>query len=132
MAVQVVLKVYIEMAQLHLAIIREEMLETNGECPAGFEIGDWSDDSGECCCDPSNQPIEEPEDVRSQLRFHLEDMVMVKNQSRSSLEAMVMVRSQLRLSLEAMVMVKSQLRFHSGTEKSQLRSADTAEGKNQS
>merc|ERR1719285_486944 len=50
------------MAQLHLAIIREEMLETNGECPAGFEIGDWSDDSGECCCDPSNQPIEEPED----------------------------------------------------------------------
>jgi len=70
--------------------------------------------------------------VRSQLRFRLEDMVMVKNQSRSSLEAMVMVRSQLRLSLEAMVMVKSQLRFHSGTEKSQLRSADTAEGKNQS
>merc|ERR1711971_1474436 len=58
MAVQVVLKVYIEMCQLHLAIIREEMLETTGECPAGFEIGDWSDDSGECCCDPSNQPIE--------------------------------------------------------------------------
>merc|ERR1711971_914077 len=58
MAVQVVLKVYIEMCQLHLAIIREEMLETTGECPAGFEIGDWSDDSGKCCCDPSNQPIE--------------------------------------------------------------------------
>merc|ERR1719234_2905411 len=31
MAVQVVLKVYIEMCQLHLAIIREEMLETTGE-----------------------------------------------------------------------------------------------------
>merc|ERR1719295_2167146 len=60
MAVQVVLKVYIEMCQLHLAIIREEMLETTGECPAGFEIGDWSDDSGECCCDPNNQPEPEP------------------------------------------------------------------------
>merc|ERR1719237_1595777 len=56
MAVQVVVKVYIEMVQLHLAVIREEMLETTGECPAGFELGDWSDDSGECCCDPSNQP----------------------------------------------------------------------------
>merc|ERR1719300_1405003 len=60
MAVQVVLKVYIEMCQLHLALIREEMLETTGECPAGFEIGDWSDDSGECCCDPNNQPEPEP------------------------------------------------------------------------
>merc|ERR1719490_649134 len=56
MAVQVVVKVYIEMVQLHLAVIREEMLETTGECPAGFELGDWSDDSGEGCCDPSNQP----------------------------------------------------------------------------
>merc|ERR1719331_2466543 len=61
MAVQVVLKVYIEMAQLHLAVIHEEMLETTGECPAGFELGDWSDDSGECCCDPSNQPEPEPQ-----------------------------------------------------------------------
>merc|ERR550532_3079311 len=60
MAVQVVVKVYIEMVQLHLAVIREEMLETTGECPAGFELGDWSDDSGECCCDPSNQPEPEP------------------------------------------------------------------------
>merc|ERR1719450_671191 len=60
MAVQVVLRVFFEMAQLHLAVIREEMLETTGECPAGFEIGDWSDDSGECCRDPSNQP--EPEE----------------------------------------------------------------------
>merc|ERR550517_1497384 len=71
MAVQVVLKVYIELAQLHLAIIREEMLETNGECPAGFEIGDWSDDSGECCCDPSNQPIEEPEDGEEPIEIPL-------------------------------------------------------------
>merc|ERR1712130_242669 len=61
-AVQVVLKVYFEMAQLHLAVIREEMLETTGECPAGFELGDWSDDSGECCCDPSSQPIIDPQD----------------------------------------------------------------------
>merc|ERR1719234_1265321 len=69
MAVQVVLKVYIEMAQLHLAIIREEMLETTGECPAGFEIGDWSDDSGECCCDPSNQPIEEDGEEPIEITF---------------------------------------------------------------
>merc|ERR1711971_392834 len=69
MAVQVVLKVYIEMCQLHLAIIREEMLETTGECPAGFEIGDWSDDSGECCCDPSNQPIEEDGEEPIEITF---------------------------------------------------------------
>ena len=28
----------------------------NGECPANYAVGDWSDDSGECCCDPYNQP----------------------------------------------------------------------------
>merc|ERR1719490_402209 len=80
MAVQVVVKVYIEMVQLHLAVIREEMLETTGECPAGFELGDWSDDSGECCCDPSNQNHLRQKMVRSQLRLRLE--AMVKNQSK--------------------------------------------------
>merc|ERR1712227_1006183 len=27
-----------------------------GECPSGFSVGDWSDGSGECCCDPGYQP----------------------------------------------------------------------------
>jgi len=26
------------------------------ECPAKYAVGDWSDGSGECCCDPYNQP----------------------------------------------------------------------------
>merc|ERR1719336_3015203 len=69
MAVQVVLKVYMEMAQLHMAIIHEEMLDMTGECPVGYQLGDWSDDSGECCCDPSYQPPEDTEE----LTFEPED-----------------------------------------------------------
>merc|ERR1712223_672553 len=66
MAVQVVLKVYMEMAQLHMAIIHEEMLDMTGECPVGYQLGDWSDDSGECCCDPSYQPPEDTEQLTSE------------------------------------------------------------------
>merc|ERR1712013_840229 len=66
MAVQVVLKVYMEMAQLHMAIIHEEMLDMTGECPVGYQLGDWSDDSGECCCDPSYQPPEDTEELTSE------------------------------------------------------------------
>ena len=33
-------------------------LNISGECPASYSIGDWSDGSGECCCDPYNQPDE--------------------------------------------------------------------------
>ena len=36
-------------------ILWQEFLE-GGECPSGFDIGDWSDGSGECCCDPDHQP----------------------------------------------------------------------------
>jgi len=59
--IRVVIGVYIEMCQLNLAIVYEEILELDGDCPAGFEIGDWSDGGGECCCDPSYQPEEEGE-----------------------------------------------------------------------
>merc|ERR1712243_208163 len=59
--IRVAIGVSIEMCQLDLAIAYEEILECDGECPAGYEIGDWSDGGGECCCDPSNQPEEEEE-----------------------------------------------------------------------
>ena len=72
MAVRVVLKVYIEMAELHRALIHEEMLEMDGECPAGYELGDWSDGTGECCCDPSAQPqMTEPEDGEEPIEIPL-------------------------------------------------------------
>ena len=56
LAAQVVLHVYIEMCHLMLAVTNVEIKELTGSCPAGFEEGEWSDESGECCCDPSNQP----------------------------------------------------------------------------
>ena len=31
-------------------------MNLNGECPVSYALGDWSDGSGECCCDPYNQP----------------------------------------------------------------------------
>merc|ERR1712240_479100 len=49
-----------------MAIIHEEMLDMTGECPVGYQLGDWSDDSGECCCDPSYQPPEDTEELTSE------------------------------------------------------------------
>merc|ERR1712223_2091507 len=48
------------------AIIHEEMLDMTGECPVGYQLGDWSDDSGESCCDPSYQPPEDTEQLTSE------------------------------------------------------------------
>merc|ERR1719204_2057047 len=47
---QAVLKTYVDMLNLDLAILQGQMLELEGTCPPGFEPGDWSNGSGECCC----------------------------------------------------------------------------------
>ena len=39
-----------------MEILLWTQFNTSGECPANYALGDWSDGSGECCCDPYNQP----------------------------------------------------------------------------
>ena len=44
--------------QLYLETVLWMHLNGEGECPAGYGPGDWSDGSGECCCDADHQPGE--------------------------------------------------------------------------
>ena len=50
LVIQTVLEVYIDMLKLDLASVQEKILELEGVCPPGYELGDWSDGSGDCCC----------------------------------------------------------------------------------
>ena len=50
LVIQAVLEVYIDMLNLDLTSVQEKILELEGVCPPGYELGDWSDGSGDCCC----------------------------------------------------------------------------------
>ena len=50
LVIKTVLEVYIDMLKLDLASVQEKILELEGLCPPGSELGGWSDGSGDCCC----------------------------------------------------------------------------------
>merc|ERR1712142_1410480 len=39
------------------------IFEISGQCPTGYELGDWNTGEGECCCNPDNQPDEPTYDL---------------------------------------------------------------------
>merc|ERR1712013_418135 len=67
--VKIAITIYIEVSTLILAMVNTAILEISGQCPTGFELGDWNTGEGECCCDPDAQP-EEPD-------FVLEEPVLI-------------------------------------------------------
>ena len=52
-SIRAVLQIYEDMLSNELASIQAEILERVKECPSGYYVGDWSDGSGECCCNPA-------------------------------------------------------------------------------
>ena len=40
--------------QFILDSINFNILNLEGSCPAGTDLGEWSDGEGECCCDPED------------------------------------------------------------------------------
>jgi len=67
--VKIAITIYIEVSTLILAMVNEAILDISGQCPSGYELGDWNNGEGECCCDPDAQP-EEP-------TFVLEEPVLI-------------------------------------------------------
>merc|ERR1712106_598199 len=57
--VRIAITIYIEISTLVLTCINTAIFDITGQCPTGYELGDWNTGEGECCCDPNDQP-EEP------------------------------------------------------------------------
>ena len=68
--VRIAITIYIEISNLIQIILVTTILEITGQCPTGYELGDWNTGEGECCCDPNNQP-EEPSGTTGLLPFKL-------------------------------------------------------------
>merc|ERR1711970_207669 len=67
--VRIAITIYIEVSTLILTLVNTAIFEISGQCPTGYELGDWNTGEGECCCDPDAQP-EEP-------TFSLEEPVLI-------------------------------------------------------
>merc|ERR1719445_2452163 len=61
--VKIAINIYIEISTLTLSIVTTAIFEISGQCPTGYELGDWNTGEGECCCDPDNQPDEPTYDL---------------------------------------------------------------------
>merc|ERR1711970_1198884 len=66
---RIAITIYIEVSTLILTLVNTAIFEISGQCPTGYELGDWNTGEGECCCDPDAQP-EEP-------TFVLEEPVLI-------------------------------------------------------
>merc|ERR1712106_520695 len=58
--IRIAITIYIEVSQLILSLTTTAIFELTGQCPTGYELGDWNTGEGECCCDPNDQPEEPP------------------------------------------------------------------------
>jgi hypothetical protein len=68
--VRIAITIYIEVSTLILTMVNTAIFEISGQCPTGYELGDWNTGEGECCCDPDAQPPPEPE-------YELEEPVLI-------------------------------------------------------
>ena len=48
-------KEYLKILHFAMAQVHAELLAENGQCQDGFAAGDWSDGSGECCCQSESE-----------------------------------------------------------------------------
>merc|ERR1712192_285426 len=54
LVIKVALQEYLKIIQFAMAQVHAELLAVTGQCQDGLAAGDWSDGSGECCCQPDD------------------------------------------------------------------------------
>merc|ERR1712192_382678 len=54
LVIKVALQEYLKIIQFAMAQVHAELLAVIGQCQEGLAAGDWSDGSGECCCQPDD------------------------------------------------------------------------------
>jgi len=54
LVIKVALQEYLKIIQFAMAQVHAELLDVIGQCQDGLAAGDWSDGSGECCCQPDD------------------------------------------------------------------------------
>merc|ERR1711971_1058131 len=54
LVIKVALQEYLKIVQFAMAQVHAELLDVIGQCQDGLAAGDWSDGSGECCCQPDD------------------------------------------------------------------------------
>merc|ERR1712192_230931 len=54
LVIKVALQEYLKIIQFAMAQVHAELLAVMGQCQDGLAAGDWSDGSGECCCQPDD------------------------------------------------------------------------------
>jgi len=58
LVIKVALQEYLKIVQFAMAQVHAELLAVICQCQNGLAPGDWSDGSGECCCQPDDATVE--------------------------------------------------------------------------